>query len=348
MSAGSERGLVLISVLLVLALLGLATGASLWLARAELWAAGRARSQLQAGYTAEAGVRHALRLLAPDLDWTALVQGLPSALAWPEHPGPWAIAGGGWVAFPGPPFGYEVEVVRPLDSEDLAEPLLLRARATAVRDAEATVIGTVSRAPEPYAPSAVVVAGGRLDFEPAGFAASTGPGVVVRGEASMAALGSTTWEALDRAAEEAERAGARIEGERHGDVRSFDVARFARRTGRIEHPTDVLERGHGSPDAPTALVVRGGVATGLFGVGAVLVSGDLDVQGNVDLTGVLLVEGELRVGAGTECRLRGLVWATSLIFAGPCEVVGDPDVVRRTDHVLRLPRLPRLTGLRDE
>ena len=41
----SQRGLVLLSLVLILALLGLATGASLWLTRAELWAGLRTRNE---------------------------------------------------------------------------------------------------------------------------------------------------------------------------------------------------------------------------------------------------------------------------------------------------------------
>ncbi len=344
---GGQRGLVLISVLLVLALLGLATGASLWLTRAELWAAGRARSELQAAYSAEAGVRHALRVLAPDVDWTALVERLPAALAWPDRPGPWAIAGGGWVAFPGPPFGYEVEVVRPTDPRDRTDRLVLRSTSTAVRDARAIVHASVSRAVEPYAPAALVLAGGELEVEAAGHGTPSAPRIRLRASTPVAALGATSWEGLDRLVEAAERADASIDGERHGDVRGFDVARFARRSGLVENPVETLEHAHGSPGEPVAVLVRGGVAPGLSGVGAVVVAGDLDVRGDVEFVGVVLIDGRLRVGAGSSCRVRGLVWATSVAFAGPCDVVADAPAVRSADRVLRLPRLPRLTGLRD-
>lgn len=342
-----QRGLVLVSVLLVLALLGLATGASLWLVRAELWAAGRARSELQAAYSAEAGVRHALRVLAPGVDWTALVEGVPAALARPDRPGPWPIAGGGWVAFPGPPFGYEVEVVRPTDPRDRTDRLVVRSTATAVRDARAVVRASVSRAAEPYVPAALVFAGGGLDVEAAGHGTPSAPRIRLRADGPVAALAATSWEGLDRVVEAAERAHARIDGERHGDVRGFDVARFARRSGLVENPVETLEHTQGSPGEPAAVLVRAGVAPGLSGVGAVVVAGDLDVRGDVGFVGVVLVDGRLRVGAGGSCRLQGLVWATSIAFAGPCEVVADVPAVRLADRVLRLPRLPRLTGLRD-
>jgi len=73
--ASRERGIALLGSILILALLAAVTAATLWLTRSELWVAGSARAFLQARYTAEVGVWHALSLIAPGTDFAALLAG---------------------------------------------------------------------------------------------------------------------------------------------------------------------------------------------------------------------------------------------------------------------------------
>lgn len=347
MKSGREDGLVIVSVVLVLALLGLVTGGSLWLTRAELWAAGRARSVLQATYTAEAGVRHGLALLAPDVDWAAVVDREPAALAFPEEPGPWPIGAGGWVAFPGPPFGYALEVVGPADARDAAAPLVVRSTASAVRGAAAVAVATAARMETPYAPAALVLTGGHLEFEAAALGTERDPRVELLGRDRAAPIGTSSVHGLEAALSSARDAGGRVQGEPTSLVRPFDIGRFARRSGLNPSSLDVLANAVGAPGAPVGLWVRGGTAPVLRGAGVLLVDGDLDVATVVDWDGVLIVDGRLRIG-GEPCRVEGMVWSRGVAFAGPCRVVASEEAVADADRALRLPRLAVLTGLLGE
>lgn len=332
---GSERGLVLVSVVLVLGLLGLATGGSLWMTRAELWAAGRARSERQARYTAEAGVWHAMAVLAPGAGWSAVRDREPAALSEPDEPGPLPIGAGGWAVFPGPPFGYGVEIV----SAERAG-LVLRSSATAVRGARHRLDATVVRARSPYAPAALVLSNGPLVL--GAEALASGPRVVLLGEGRASVM------TVDRAARDAVLRelgdSARVEGEVSSGLRRFDVARFAEDAGLAIQPVDQLALGLGEEGSPVALRVRGGTVGRLEGTGAFFVDGDLDVRGEVSFQGALFVSGRLQLAAAG-CRLRGLVWADSVSLSGPCEIVHDAAAIREADEALRLPRLPVLAAL---
>ncbi|MDG2303695.1 MAG: hypothetical protein P8R42_03400 [Candidatus Binatia bacterium] len=342
MNPKAESGLVLLSLVLLLALLGLVTGASLWFTRAELWAAGRARSELQAAYTAEAGVRHGLALLAPDVDLTALAERSVDALAAPDTPGPWPIAGGGWVAFPGPPFGYGLEVAAAGDTRRV----VVRSSATAVRDAALVAVASVALAAEPYAPATLVLGGGPLSFEAAALGGSENRLVTIVGSHAnrVAAIGTASSVELEAAIESAEVAGAGIEGDGMATVRRFPLSRFALRSGLDEWAPDVLNASVGARGNPVALRIRGGVVPRLLGAGLLYVAGDLDVMGEVDFAGVVFVEGQVRIG-GESCRLDGMLWAREVAFSGACRVAFDAAAVADADRALRLPRLPVLTGL---
>lgn len=345
-----ERGLVLLSVVLILTLLALATGASLWLTRSELWAAGHARAETQAAYSAEAGVRHALAALAPDVDWSALVNGAPAALADPAQPGPWPIGGPGRVSFPGPPFVYAVERIDEGEAEDVAaapETVLLRSSATAVRGAKREMVAIAGRASRPYLPAALVLDRGALELEAAALGGPHDPRVVLDARAAgpaASALASASAESLAAALEEASRAGVTLHGGTSSSARSFDVARFAERSGLATAPPDVLAAPLGSTEAPAALLVRSGTAPALEGAGVLLSAGDLEIAGPVAFDGAVVVAGRLRLGDAS-CRVRGIVWARSVAFRGPCRIELDVASVEAADAVLRLPRLPVLLAL---
>jgi len=342
MTLQPQRGLVLLSVVLILALLALATGASLWLTRAELWAAGHARAEVQAAYSAEAGVRHALAVLAPDVDWSALVGGSPAALADPAQPGPWPIGAEGRVTFPGPPFAYAVERIE--DAEAAApETVLLRSSATAVRGARREIIAVVGRASQAYAPAALVVDRGALEIE----AAALGSVVLDARAAGAAALSLATAspESLAAALEEASRGTVTLHGGTSSAARSFDVARFAERTGLAADDPASLAAALGASEAPAALLVRSGTAPRLEGAGVLLSAGDLEISGPVAFDGAVVVAGTLRLGDAS-CRVRGLVRARAVRFRGPCRIDLDLTAVGAADAVLRLPRLPVLLALK--
>jgi hypothetical protein len=346
MMARCERGAVLVSVLLLLALLGLSTGASLWLTRSELWAAGRARSRMQATYTAEAGIRHALAVLAPAADFALLLERSASALANPSQPGPWPIFGGGAVFFPGPPFGYEIAIVDGRNVAGDAARVVLRSTANAVRGAHHAMTAVVGRSVVPYAPAAVVATTGELAAS--GIAAPLVIDARTPSAGAQAALGAGSSELAARMSESAERAGAGLLGRRTRVVKPFDVHEFARRSGIVEDDPESLAGGLGSSEAPALAIVRRGTAPSLVGAGLLVASGDLELAGKIDFAGVIAVAGQVVLGGAEPCQVRGMLWARSVVLRGPCALAFDSLAIERADALLRLPRLPVLLALGDE
>jgi len=283
-------------------------------------------------------------VLAPDVDWAALVERTPAALSSPASPGPWPIGSGGWVAFPGPPFGYGLEVVAPTDPRSARGRLLVRSTASAVRGVTFVLEASVARAARPYLPAALMLTGGTLGVEAAAMGSPGSPLVTLRGDDRTPALATVDRPRLDAALAAVEAGGVLLEGDANPAARSFEIGRFARRSGLDERAPAVLASAHGARGAPVALRVRGGVAPRLTGVGVVLVTGDLEVDGRVDFSGALLVEGRLRLG-GPSCRLSGMVWARDVSLSGPCLLESDRGAVGEADRALRLPRLPVLTAL---
>lgn len=341
-----ERGIALLGGILVLTLLAAVTAATLWVTRSELWVAGSARAYLQARYGAEAGVWHALSVIAPGTSFASLLAGT-GGLADPAHPGPLPLGGGGFVAFPGPPFGYAVTV-----HAASGERVRLRASATAVRGARRAIDATVGRELLPYAPAALVAADGEVTIAPAieGLPPDAG-GILV--DATQPADGTqTVVAAAGAAAAETVRtvlagAGATLLGARPAQAgRPFDVAAFALATGLAAQSPGVLASTQGGSGTPVALLISPGTAPGLIGHGVVLASGALEIVGDVDWTGVLYVAGELRL-AGPSCRIDGMVWAQRISFASGCRLRFDRTALLAADGALRLPRRPTLLALDD-
>jgi hypothetical protein len=336
--------------LLVLAALLAAGAASLWLTQSELWAAGNARAARQARHTAEAGVLHALAVIAPGASFRDLLAG-SGGLADAARPGPLPLAGGGWAEFPGPPFGYAVSLADAPPAADGSPRLRLDAVATAVRGARHGVRATVGRSVGPYAPAALVAATGRLSFAGSAVGAAGSPGVVLDARLAVgreqAALAAIRRDATESARAACDAASARLLGAHPATLaRGFDTVRFVSDASLPPQPTALLDGAVGSSEVPAAVRVEPGMAQRLTGAGAVLVDGDLTVLGETGWTGVVLVTGRLRL-EGSPCRVAGMIWAGEAAFAAPCEVVLDPAAVVLADRVLPLPRLPVLLALAD-
>jgi len=341
-----ERGVALLASILILALLVAVTAATLWVTRTELWVAGSARAFVQARYSAEAGAWHALSAIAPGTDFAQLVAG-SGGLADPAAPGPLPFPGGGFVYFPGPPFGYAVTV------QALAtERVKLRSVATAVRGARRTVDATVGRELLPYAPAALVVGSGRVTVAPSLYGLAPDAGGVAldaRTPASgaQAVVAAATPAAAEQARASLASAGATLLGSTSTvRARPFDVAAFAAGTRLAQQSPTVLASNQGALGAPVALLVAPGGAPRLVGHGALFVPGALEIAGDVDWSGVLYVAGELRISA-TTCRITGLVWAEEISFATGCQLRFDPATVAEADSAARLPRRPTLLALDD-
>lgn len=346
----ATRGAVLLTCLVLLAALLAAGATSLWLTRSELWAAGNARAARQARHTAEAGVLHALAVMGPGASFGALLAGT-GGLADPARPGPMPLAGGGWVEFPGPPFGYGVSLVDTTPAADGSPRLLVDAVATAVRGARHGIRATVGRSPEPYAPAGLVVASGRLSFAGSAVGTAALPGVVLDGRLARrreeAALAATTVAGTASARAASEAASAGLLGARGATVaRGFDVRAFVSESGLVSQPLGLLDGAVGSDQSPAGVRVEPGDAARLTGAGIVAVDGDLTVVGETGWKGVLLVTGRVRF-EGSPCRVSGMVWAEDAEFAAPCEIVLDPSAVALADGMLHLPRLPVLLALAD-
>jgi hypothetical protein len=342
--------MVLVSCLLVLTALAAISAASLWLTRSELWARGNERAALQARYSAEAGLFHAIAVIAPGWDFEALRAGR-GGLSDPERPGPLPFAGGGWVAFPGPPFGYAVRLVAATPAADGSPRIRLESLATAVREARRAVRGFVGRAREGYAPAALVVASGELSFAGHAVGAPTDPGVVVDartgGSRRPAALGAASTSALDLAHRAGRGASAALLGTRSSAVvRGLDLDALLDASGLLSQPAEALELGVGESSSPAALRVAPGDAASLVGPGVLLADGDLTIAGETRFAGVLLVRGRLRL-VGAPCRVDGMVWAQSVDFGARCEIVFDARAIDAADRVFRLPRLPVLLAVAD-
>jgi hypothetical protein len=357
-SPPSERGAALVAVVVVLVLIAGATAATLWLTASDLWAAGRARSAAQARYTAEAAVYHALRLLAPGGSFAAVVAGR-GGLIDAADPGPLPLFGGGWVSFPGPPFGYAVTVGRLADAgaggaTGRFERVLLFAGSTAPRGARHAMTATVGRAREPYAPAALVVTDGEVElFGDA--VADTGPqesaAVVIDGGPSVeglpAALAARAAESIERALQAITHAGGVVLGATTSALlRPVDLASYARETGLAARAPAGLESPLGTYGQPRAAWLGPGAAPGLTGYGAVVADGDLEIRGPIDFRGVVLVAGTLAIEA-EPCVVRGMVWARALRLGSRCTIRYDDAAVVAADGVLRLPREAVLLALSD-
>lgn len=342
----AERGSTLVASLVILALLSAVMAATLLLTRSELWVAGSARAFQQARYSAEAGVWHALALLAPGTDFGALIAG-SGGVSDPAAPGPLPLPGGGFAAFPGSPFGYVVTA-----HAAGFERVRLRSAATAVRGARRSVDATVGREAQPYAPAPLVVLGGGVEMAPAlaGLAPEAGGvGLDARAPAggSQAIVAAADIDAAELARATLAGAGATLRGGvPRGRARAFDLARFAQDAGLAAQVPAVLAATQGGAGAPVALLVTGGAAPRLAGHGVLFASGTLELAGEVAWRGALYVAGELRIVAAA-CRIDGLVWAESISFVTGCDLRLDPSALAEAEAALRLPRRPTLLALDD-
>ncbi len=349
-----EQGVVLVGAIVLLALIAAVGATTLWWTHSELWAAGSARALRQARYSAEAGVHHALALLAPGTDFAALRAGT-GGLAWPDEPGPLPVAGGGWVVFPGPPFGYGVGVADDPgfsgagSSTRAGERLRLRSWGTSVRGASRAVLGTIGREAEPYAPAALVAASGALAIEPGEATPGVVPSLVIDAsqppEGGQAALGAASAEG----AIALERSGAELHGvPRSLEVIPIDIQAFLAAAGVTATRLDVGAAATPSDAAsPGALLLANESVAGLVGDGLVAALGDLEIRGPIDFRGVLLVSGALRL-SGVPCSVAGMVWARRVAVAGDCTIRHDRPAVTAADGALRLPRRAVLLSLVDE
>jgi hypothetical protein len=344
-----QRGLVLVAALVLVALIAAASATSLWLTRSELWAAGNARAWLQARYSAEAGAAHAIALLAPGTDFAALVA-RTGGLSDPTRPGPLSFGGGGFVAFPGPPFGYSVDPAAaappPAGGSVLAaERVVLVSTATSVRGAQRTVVATVGRAVDPYAPAALVAADDLVQLTGSGAlspAATSIDAAATPSEARAAIgvrspAGATAAAALGLTL---------LGGAPTALIRPLDLAAYGASSGLAQGSATGQAVALGTDATPLALRFGAGEVANVAGSGIVLVAGSLTIRGDVALRGALFVDGTLTL-AGPGCSIEGMVWARAIEIATPCSVRFDATAIASADRALRLPRRAVLLALTD-
>ncbi len=340
----SEAGVILFTVLLVAALLAVLSAIALRLLGDEFWEMGRRRAALQARYNAEAAVHHAAALLAPDR--ALAVQPLAGALSHPEAPGPWLDFGGGLVAFPGAPFGYDAHLLASPASAgsgsvaagDSPQTAFLRVlgRGWSVAATRRAVEGVLGLAPLPYLPAALVVTSGEVSFSPGAlelFPELPAREIAAAGFAELdRLLPAFGWEGL--AAEE-----------RGALVRSFNIHSFAAGTG-LERIDPV-----GQADfelAGTAIRLGGGRVGHVRGSGVVFVEGDLVIGQDFDLEGAIYGSGTIRF-EGAHCRARGLVWARRIELAPGvrCRFEAALAALVSAESAVGLPRAIVVRGVSD-
>ena len=343
----SERGVALLASILILALLAAVTAATLWLTRSELWVAGSARAFLQARYSAEAGVWHALERIAPGTDFAALLAG-SGGLVDPDRPGTAAVSGRRLRRLSGTAVRLRRHRARRRDRA--RAPALERDRgawraAHGRRHAWGARRSPTRRRRWSSSPERVTIAPALAGLAPEAGGIAIDAALPAGG--TQAVVAGSTADAADAAWTSLAAASARLlGGTPRGRARPFDVTAFARATGVGEQAPSILAADQGAAGAPVGLVLAAGAAPRLAGVGALLVTGALELAGDVAWRGVLLVDGALRVTA-TSCRIEGMVWAREISFVTGCALRFDPAAVLEADAALRLPRRPTLLALDD-
>jgi hypothetical protein len=109
----------------------------------------------------------------------------------------------------------------------------------------------------------------------------------------------------------------------------------------------------GDEPAPAPILADGGlVVTGArAGAGILFVDGPLDIHGTFDFTGLVIASGGIRIVEGATLSVAGALWIgpspTPLVVDGVLAVRQDRPAIEAADGLQRLPRPPRLLGLRD-
>ena len=328
----AERGVVLISALLLLVLLASATGATLWLVRADLRAVGVRRAAVQARYTAEAALQAAAASLPPSTRSIAEEEsfaGLPL---------------GDFTTFPGPPFGYTLRRAVGASGDGGIPLLRVEVDALAVGAAQRSLRGTIVRRSEPWAPAALLVSEGTVTLEGAALSIVDPPNILFRGDQHRPALAAGN-PATER------RLFALLHDSR--------VATWPRRPVAFARPIEIgvfaaasgleLERGpefSRGDRLPAARLLGGGRLASLDGRGLVISLGDLQLDDGANFDGVLLVSGRLSF-SGTPCQVRGFVQAFDVRFENPCAIDFDAGAVREADALVPLPRGARLHAIEE-
>jgi hypothetical protein len=86
------------------------------------------------------------------------------------------------------------------------------------------------------------------------------------------------------------------------------------------------------------------------GRGILYVDGRLDIPGTFEFSGVVVASGGIRVAVGARLDVAGTVWLGAvgpLVVEGDARIVASSAALEAADGLLRLPRLARVTGLRD-
>ena len=330
--AGDQRGIVLISAILLLLLLAAATGASLWLVRADLGAAGTRRAAVQALYTAEAGLYAAvvsLPVSALPIDSEASVAALPLGV---------------FTAFPGPPFGYTLGAAEGAKGSGGRPLLRVEAESVSVAGARRRLRGTIVRRREPWVPAALLVTEETVELEGAALSLLDPPNVRLRGDDRHPALAAGNPETERRLFSLLYDARVGLWPQRPvAFARPLDIGAFAEASGlTLEDGPELASGGR----LPAARLVGGGRLDALDGRGLIVSLGDLHLAAGAEFEGVLLVAGRL-VFSGEPCRVRGFVQAADVRFATPCEIDLDLQAVRTADALVPLPRAARLHAIEE-
>lgn len=319
----NRRGVALVAVLAVVMIL-LPVGAFVTLqCRTDLLIQHNLRAEIEAFYVAEAGLEHALAEIPPATSFDTVLAG-PDRIAGTSDDGIFPFAEGAPSEFPSAPFRYDVRVAQA--SSDV---LTVQSTGTGVNGATKVVIALVRRSPFPTSPAALHVDGdaSTLDLGSGGFllsgwdhqigdstADATGAGTALpalssSSAAAEATLRSRLW------GESAQRVVGAGGTPSLATASPIDVQRYATacaaRPERVE-PTapggdpSVL----GTVQTPQLSIITGDldVSGELTGAGILVVQGTWHVTGQVAFTGLVLAMGGIVFEPSSQVSVTGAVW----------------------------------------
>lgn len=293
-----EHGYALATVMIVLAgLLPLGMFAVMQ-ARLDLLVERSTRRALEAFYTSEAGLEHALADLEEDPRFERLIgngggrsPGGPRSFPFRHSPPEF---------FPRPPFRYQV-IVEPRDSDRVD----IVSHGFGPAEASRSVAASVIRSALPAVPSALFSAAGGVQLLLGNELSLLGTrGVAGKpGTPALALADPDTAEAVGASLERSR--GARLDppGVRVRDFPGLEtLARSAGSSPRAEHLTADLAGSLG-----TGVFVRRGAleVADAAGSGLLVIDGPLRVRGNFEFSGVVLVLGDIRADPQSRVEING-------------------------------------------
>jgi len=334
----NNRGTALVATLSI-ALVLLPLGAFVAMqCRTDLLIQHNLRAEIEAFYTAEAGLEHAISEIGPGTSFDPLLSG-PDRLAGTRDDGAFPFRGGSPAPFPHAPFQYDVRVIK-LD----AATIRLVSTGTGIKNAVKIVNVLATRSSIPHTPAALYVEGdptsldvGSGSFVVSGMDHNVGApaGSASGAAAPIPALSTSQADAEATLAQRLTPAAARrligtggTPSIAHSDA--LDLASYAAAVaGRPEavNITATTITGRvvlGTPQDPQISLTAGDceVSGQVSGRGILLVNGRLRVVGTLSFAGLVLAMGGVLFEPGSAVTIDGTLWQGAAVSSPP-QLRGD-------------------------